>query len=267
MKKIFIFLLLFPSILFAQDFYLCTGVVNGDTIVIRINNKKEKVRLIGVNTPKTALKTEYFGKDALAFTKRMAEGEMVRLEYDVVKRDKYGKLLAYVYLEDGTFLNEVLVKQGYGYTDTKNPFKYLDEFRQYEREARKNIRGLWANKEESFIEEFKSSIIEIDNGRIQVEERIMESKGKEFKQFKILLTHFAVTTHAFCKAVEIYKHSRVRSCAHINQGNSVSLGRTHEKLLGSSLTILLTNDSSIRPGECIVKCIYIEHGMPKDFTY
>jgi len=73
----------------------------------------------------------------------MCEGKTVRLEYDQTKRDKYDRLLAYVYLEDGTFVNAEIVKQGYGHAYTKFPFKYMEEFRAYEREAREQKRGLW----------------------------------------------------------------------------------------------------------------------------
>ncbi len=125
----------------------CTRVVDGDTIVL---NNGERVRLIGVDTPETKhprKPVEYYGKEASAFTKRMVEGKEVRLEYDWQKRDKYDRLLAYVYLKDGTFLNAEIVKQGYGHAYTKFPFKYLEQFRQYEKEARENKRGLWANKD------------------------------------------------------------------------------------------------------------------------
>jgi len=120
-----------------------TRVVDGDTIILDGN---ERVRIIGVDTPETKhpqKPVEYFGKEAAAFTKRMVEGKKVRLEYDWQKQDRYGRTLAYVYLDDGTFLNAELIKQGYGFAYTKFPFKYLDEFRQYEREARENNRGLW----------------------------------------------------------------------------------------------------------------------------
>ena len=84
-----------------------------------------------------------FGKEAYLFTKRMVEGKEVRLEYDWQKRDKYGRLLAYVYLTDWTFLNAEIIKQGYVFAYTKYPFKYMEEFRVYEREARENRMGLW----------------------------------------------------------------------------------------------------------------------------
>ena len=82
------------------------------------------------------------GKEAYLFTKRMAEGKEVRLGHDWQKRDKYGRLLAYVYLMDGTFLNTEIIKQGYGFAYTKYPFKYLDEFRRQEKEARERKMGL-----------------------------------------------------------------------------------------------------------------------------
>jgi micrococcal nuclease len=124
----------------------CTRVVDGDTIIL---NNGERVRLIGIDTPETKhprKPVEYFGKEASAFTKKMVEGKEVRLEYDWQQRDKYDRLLAYVYLMDGTFLNAEIIKQGYGHVYTKSPFKYLEQFRQYEKEARENKRGLWANK-------------------------------------------------------------------------------------------------------------------------
>ena len=143
------FLLLLSSITNGQEFYLCTRVIDGDTIVVDIDGKQEKVRLIGVDTPETVhpeKPVEYFGKEASEFTKRMAEGKKVRLEYDWQDRDKYGRVLAYVYLEDGTFLNADIVRQGFGFAYTRYPFKYLEEFRQYEREARENGKGLWQER-------------------------------------------------------------------------------------------------------------------------
>jgi micrococcal nuclease len=134
------------SIVVAQEFYSCIRVVDGDTIVAEIEGKQEKVRLIGVDTPETvhpSKPVEYFGKEASEFTRSMVERKKVKLEYDWQKRDKYGRLLAYVYMEDGTFLNAEIIKQGYGFAYIKYPFKYLEEFRQYERDARNNCKGLW----------------------------------------------------------------------------------------------------------------------------
>jgi len=88
-------------------------------------------------------------KEATAFTKKMVQGKRVRLEFDqanahIGHSDKYRRTLAYVFLEDGTFLNAEIIKQGYGFAYTRFPFKYMDEFRRYQREAREQNRGLWA---------------------------------------------------------------------------------------------------------------------------
>lgn len=139
--------LLFISIPFAHSQTVkCTRVVDGDTILL---SNGEKVSLIGVNTPgKTHSNkpVESYGKESSAFTRRMVEGKAVRIEYGQQQRDKYGALLAYVYLTDGTFLNAEIIKQGHGHVDTGVPFKYINEFRQYEQEARTAQRGMWAHK-------------------------------------------------------------------------------------------------------------------------
>ena len=70
----------------------------------------------------------------------------MELEFDSQRRDKYGRLLAYVYLEDGTFLNAEQIKQGYATVFRKVLFKYRDAFKKHEREARENKRGVWRNK-------------------------------------------------------------------------------------------------------------------------
>lgn len=128
----------------AKEIFFVTRVIDGDTLVLE---NGEKVRLIGVDTPETKdprRPVQYFGREAAHFTKREIEGRKVKLEYDWQRRDKYGRLLAYVYrLSDGFFLNAEIIKQGYGHAYTRFPFKYLEEFRRYEREARAQKRGLW----------------------------------------------------------------------------------------------------------------------------
>jgi len=119
-------------------------VVDGDTLLLDGN---ERVRLIGVDTPESVdprRPVETFGKEAAAFTRQLAQGRRARLEYDREHTDRYGRTLAYVYLEDGTFLNAEIIRQGYGHAYTRFPFRYAEEFRAYEREARENHRGLWA---------------------------------------------------------------------------------------------------------------------------
>lgn len=118
-------------------------VVDGDTIMVR---GAGRVRLIGVDTPESVdprRPVEFFGKEAGDFTKRLVEGRRVRLEYDRERTDRYGRTLAYVYLPDGTFVNEEIIRRGYGHAYTRFPFRYRDRFRQLEREARRAGRGLW----------------------------------------------------------------------------------------------------------------------------
>lgn len=131
----------------AFDWIRVVRVVDGDTIVLQDG---QKVRLIGVDTPETVdprKPVQYFGKEASEFTRTQLEGKPVRLEYDWQKIDKYGRTLAYVYEEDGTLFNAKLISLGYGHAYTKYPFKqeFMDQFRQLERDARENRRGLWAN--------------------------------------------------------------------------------------------------------------------------
>ena len=126
------------------EWRIVVRVVDGDTLVLDGN---ERVRLIGVNTPESVdprRPVEYFGKEAAAFTRRIAEGKRARLEYGEERNDRYGRTLAYVYLEDGTFLNAEIIRQGYGHAYTRFPFRYANQFRAHEREAREQRRGLWA---------------------------------------------------------------------------------------------------------------------------
>jgi micrococcal nuclease len=146
-KPILMLLTLILAFLFtslsAQEVLKVKRVVDGDTILLA---NGERVRLIGVDTPETKhpqKPVQYFGKEAYLFTKQMVEGKEIKLEFDWQRRDKYGRLLAYVYLLDGTFLNAEIIKQGYGFAYTRFPFKYLQEFRKYEKEARENKKGLW----------------------------------------------------------------------------------------------------------------------------
>lgn len=124
----------------------CIRVVDGDTIVVDLGERREKVRLIGVDTPETvhpAKPVEYFAKEASDFTRRMVEGKEVCLKFDWQQRDKYKRLLAYVYLLDGTFVNAEIIKQGYGFAYTRYPFKYMDKFRGHQMEAKEKRKGLW----------------------------------------------------------------------------------------------------------------------------
>jgi micrococcal nuclease len=122
----------------------CVRVIDGDTLEL---DGGEHVRLIGVDTPETVdprRPVEPFGKEAAAYTRLLAEGKTVRLEFDRETVDAYGRTLAYVYLPDQTLLNGEIIRQGYGHVYTRFPFRYEREFVLLEREARAAGRGLWA---------------------------------------------------------------------------------------------------------------------------
>ena len=121
--------------------------VDGDTVVLLGG---ERVRYIGVDTPELhhpRKPVQPYAREAMEFNRKLVEGKKVRLETDVERRDKYNRLLAYVFLEDGRFVNAELVKAGYAQLLTIPPnVKYADLFRKLQREARKANRGLWGKR-------------------------------------------------------------------------------------------------------------------------
>ncbi len=129
--------------------YPVLRVIDGDTIVVDSNGLKITVRLIGIDTPETKHPTkpvQYYGKEASRFTDNLLKGEKVYLVGDTEgdKIDKYGRTLAHVYrAPDGLFVNAEIIRQGYGHAYTRFPFKYMEEFKQLERFARKAEKGLW----------------------------------------------------------------------------------------------------------------------------
>ncbi len=118
-------------------------IVDGDTIVVEGGLK---VRYIGVDTPETVHPNKpvaQFGKEASAANRRLVQGKTVMLEYDVERTDKYGRTLAYVWADD-VFVNAWLVENGYAKAGTYPPnVKYADLFRELQRKAREEGRGLW----------------------------------------------------------------------------------------------------------------------------
>lgn len=127
-------------------------VVDGDTISVTIDSKNTKVRLIGINTPETVdprRGVECFGKDASNKVKEiLKKGDVVYIQTDdsQQKYDSFGRLLGYVYTEKGILLNYLLVAEGYAHEYTyKYPYMFSREFKEAERNARDQKRGLWAD--------------------------------------------------------------------------------------------------------------------------
>jgi len=131
--------------------YPVVRVVDGDTVVLMMDGKVEKVRLIGVDTPETVKPNspvQPYGPEASRFTKNLLSGESVYLEYDpdgAGKKDRFDRNLAFLYrAPDGLFVNLELVRQGYAKVYRKVNFKYRPLFEQTEAVAEQNHRGLWA---------------------------------------------------------------------------------------------------------------------------
>ncbi|MEK7602915.1 MAG: thermonuclease family protein [Patescibacteria group bacterium] len=129
--------------------YAVTKFYDGDTIAVNMDGVEEKVRMIGVDTPEThdpRKSVECFGKNASEFTRQLIAEQPVRLEADPQNsnRDRYNRLLRYVFLPDETLVNAEIIKQGYGFAYTSFPFTKLDEFRTLESGARAASKGLWS---------------------------------------------------------------------------------------------------------------------------
>ena len=132
-----------------------TRHVDGDTVELRFVNppagiaQVEKIRMIGVDTPETVhpqKEVEFFGKEASEYTKKNLLHKDVYIAFDWELRDKYKRLLVYIYREDGSCHNALLIQQGYAHAYTRFPFQFMNEFRELERASRAAQRGLWGYK-------------------------------------------------------------------------------------------------------------------------
>jgi len=158
----FVFILtLLASPLHAQQTTTVTRIVDGDTLKVFYLGNEESIRLIGIDTPesrvnkKTKKDAKRSGQDIetiIAMGKRATEyveslvkpGGLITIEFDVQERDRYKRLLGYVYLSNGNMLNEEIVKAGYAVIMTIPPnVKYKDRFLRAYKQARERKGGLW----------------------------------------------------------------------------------------------------------------------------
>ena len=161
-----------PSVTGLQGPAEVTRVSDGDTITVQLDGREEKVRLTGIDTPETFASSKLdrdveasplnreemrsLGKEATAYAEELLEGREVYLELDAEERDRYGRMLAYVYMltpnGDWTFQNESfeqvnleMVEAGWADPLTIAPnIRYADEYENAARVARQQNRGIWA---------------------------------------------------------------------------------------------------------------------------
>jgi len=133
------------------DLIAVDRVVDGDTIKVTFEGKSESVRIIGINTPETKHPTkpiECFGPEASKFAEEMLSNQQVLLEFDDSqgKYDKYDRLLAYIWLPDGTLFSEKAIQQGFGFEDTYDgEYKYQKVHKEAQVKAEELKAGLWTS--------------------------------------------------------------------------------------------------------------------------
>lgn len=130
--------------------YSIDHFVDGDTIAVNMNGKTESVRMIGIDTPETHKPNspvQCYGPAASAYTKNLIGSNKVRLEADSqnTNRDRYNRLLRYVYLPDGRLVANELLTHGYAFAYTQFPFSKTDAFVAAEASAKAANAGLWGN--------------------------------------------------------------------------------------------------------------------------
>lgn len=143
------------------------NVVDGDTLNVMINDKEETIRLLLVDTPETVHPTkpvQPFGPEASQFLKEQLNGKEVQVELGIGERDKYGRLLAYVYV-DKEMVNKLLLEKGLArvaYVFEPNT-KYIDEFNSLQEQAQQDEIGIWSIENYATNEGFQTTINEDQN--------------------------------------------------------------------------------------------------------
>lgn len=140
-----------PTLTINSELVTLVRIVDGDTIVVKINNEQVTVRLIGIDTPEVVdprKPVQCFGKEASEKIKQLINGKNLILTPDSTQddKDKYNRLLRYVHLDDGTFINQKMIEEGYAFEYTYNvAYKYQGEFKEAQKQAEAKKLGLWAD--------------------------------------------------------------------------------------------------------------------------
>jgi len=133
----------------ASDCYKITYFYDGDTIKLDIGGKEEKIRLLGIDTPEmnfdSSKKPDCYAQEATDKIKKIINNSCVKIKRDSLAgdKDKYGRLLRYIYLPDNTFVNLEMVKQGYAFNYIYSDNEFKKEFTQAEEQAKGQRLGLW----------------------------------------------------------------------------------------------------------------------------
>ncbi|HSX30120.1 MAG TPA: thermonuclease family protein [Candidatus Saccharimonadales bacterium] len=147
--------------------YTVTRFVDGDTIAVDMHGHDETIRMIGVDTPETHkpdAPVQCYGPAASSYVKHLIGTSQVRLEADPesTNRDRYQRLLRYVYLPDGRLVELESIKNGYGFAYTQFPFTKSDQFVAAQQAAKTQVKGLWTNCQP----------FQLNNGRWQTEDAV-----------------------------------------------------------------------------------------------
>jgi len=155
LQLVLLSVLLFSRTAFVQEWNTVKWVNDGDTIVL---SDGRHVRYIGINAPEIAHdnhKSEAFGYAAKKYNQSLLRSKKVRLEFDKEKYDRYGRLLAYIFLLDGTFINKKMIKKGYAYVLHRRPnVKYDGVLFKAQRDAMSAEQGMWRNRNDKAGEEY-----------------------------------------------------------------------------------------------------------------
>lgn len=225
MKK-FIFLSILLVTACVQKEYSVKSIIDGDTIELESG---EMIRYIGIDTPETRIKQkdgtwlyqpEAYGEAAKEFNRKLVEDKKIRLEYDMVQKDKYNRTLAYVFAGD-TFVNAELIKEGYALLYTIPPnIKYVDFFIESQKEARENKRGMWGSIGDEPIPpedacNFIGQVKYVEGKIINVYQSkniIILNFGKEKKDFKAVIfkNNVPIFSNQGINPVKDYLNRKVR---------------------------------------------------------
>ena len=149
---------LFPGQILSAGSVRVTGVIDGDTIIIADG---QRVRYLGINTPEKEKDgpAEFMAQEAYRFNRKLVLNKEVRLVYGLERRDRFDRVLAYVFLDNGLFINGELVKKGLAHVLYHGPWmERFGELLQLQREAMKDFRGIWAKALEKSDENYRAHV-------------------------------------------------------------------------------------------------------------